>query len=92
MNHEQLITTKKMAALLGIAPITVQRLAARGEIPGVKVAGRWRFELKQVETYLSHRVDAEDTNHSSSILDALEAIRSELQAINENIKSLNREE
>ena len=37
-----------LAKKIGVKPITVRRMAQRGEIPFLKVCGRYRFNLDEV--------------------------------------------
>lgn len=44
-----------VAKLLGLSPETVARMARRGEIPSKLVAGRYRFDLQEVEAWLEEQ-------------------------------------
>jgi hypothetical protein len=48
----ELITIKEVADFLQIAEKTVYRLAAEGKIPAFKVGGAWRFNRKEIQTWL----------------------------------------
>ena len=43
-----LLTPKQTADLLGFCPRTVQRLAAEGKLPAVKVGNKWRFNKAKI--------------------------------------------
>jgi len=49
----RLMETADLAALLGVPLGTVKRMAREGEIPGIRLGGRWRFSpeavLQQIE-------------------------------------------
>jgi excisionase family DNA binding protein len=92
MSIEKLSTSRELASILGIAQITVQRLAARGDLPGRKVAGRWRFNLKEVETHLSQKVNEEDTysDEMKSFLESLKSIHAEIEQVRDEIRNMHR--
>ena len=85
MTRKKLLTSKEMASILGIAQITVQRSAARGELPGRKAAGRWRFDLREVEKMFKAKSDIPADRDSSLLLAALEEINSKLDAISKQL-------
>jgi excisionase family DNA binding protein len=45
----EILTVREVAALLKINDKTAYRLAAKGEIPGFKVGGSWRFDQGEIE-------------------------------------------
>jgi excisionase family DNA binding protein len=49
----EVLTTEQLAALLQLDVDTVRKLAARGEIPGRKVGGTWRFSRQAVLDWLA---------------------------------------
>lgn len=49
---DEVLTVREVAALLKINEKTAYKLAARGEIPGFKVGGSWRFEKTQLEEWM----------------------------------------
>lgn len=50
-----ILTVKQLAAYLKMASVTIYRLAARGELPGTKVGGQWRFHKQAIDEWLSHK-------------------------------------
>jgi len=50
--HNELLDVNEVAARLRVNPRTVLRMADRGELPGIKVARRWRFRSSDLDTYL----------------------------------------
>ena len=48
----EILTVREVAALLKINEKTAYKLAAKGEIPGFKVGGSWRFDLGEVESWI----------------------------------------
>jgi excisionase family DNA binding protein len=40
-----------------MASVTIYRLAARGELPGTKVGGQWRFHKQAIDEWLSRKPD-----------------------------------
>jgi excisionase family DNA binding protein len=49
--HE-VMTAEEAAAYLRLAPVTLYRLAGKGEIPGVKIGRLWRFKKSELERWL----------------------------------------
>jgi excisionase family DNA binding protein len=52
MADNEIMTVEEVAAYLRLHKQTVMRLAARGELPGVKVANQWRFKRANIEATL----------------------------------------
>lgn len=56
---ESAMTVKDVAAMLNVDDKTIYRLAKRGEIPGFKVAGAWRFQRVDLERWIEERKRAQ---------------------------------
>lgn len=52
---DEVLTVREIAALLKINEKTAYKLAARGEIPGFKVWGSWRFKKAQLEEWMQSK-------------------------------------
>lgn len=52
---DQAMTVRDVAGYLNVDEKTVYRLAKRGNLPGFKVAGAWRFKRSD----LDHWIDAQ---------------------------------
>lgn len=50
MAHET-YTPEEIAKYLRVHPYTVKRLARAGKIPGFKIGGQWRFDVKEIEEW-----------------------------------------
>jgi len=48
----ELLTTKEIAGYLKLRPETILRGVKEGEIPAIKVGGRFRFDKKQIDEWL----------------------------------------
>ncbi len=46
------MTVRDVAAFLNVDEKTIYRLASRGDLPGFKVAGTWRFQLVDIQTWI----------------------------------------
>ena len=46
------MTVRDVAAFLTVDEKTIYRLAARGDLPGFKVAGTWRFQLVDIQKWI----------------------------------------
>jgi excisionase family DNA binding protein len=49
---QQLMTVEDVATYLQLNTQTVSRMAARGELPAVKVGRHWRFRKETLDKYL----------------------------------------
>nr|WP_293434304.1 helix-turn-helix domain-containing protein [Piscinibacter sp.] len=49
------MTVRDVAAYLNVDDKTIYRLAQRGELPGFKVAGAWRFQVVDLECWIGKR-------------------------------------
>ena len=49
------MTVSQVAKLLQLSEKTVYRLAQRGELPGFKVGGQWRFNQAVLESWMAER-------------------------------------
>jgi len=52
---EKLLSIKDVAGWLNVTTRTVMNLIERGELRGVKVGNRWRFEPDAVRAYLQRQ-------------------------------------
>ena len=51
----QALTVRDVAAYLNVDEKTIYRLAQRGELPGFKVAGAWRFQSVDLQGWITQR-------------------------------------
>lgn len=56
MSCEPLIDAVAAAKLLCTSPRTVKRMAARGEIPAIRVGTRWRFRASALDEWVRSRL------------------------------------
>jgi excisionase family DNA binding protein len=49
------MTVRELARYLNVDEKTVYRLVQRGELPGFKVAGTWRFQRLDVDRWIESR-------------------------------------
>lgn len=52
---EPAMSVHDVAAYLNVDEKTIYRLAQRGELPGFKVAGAWRFEREDIKSWIHER-------------------------------------
>lgn len=52
---DEVLTVREVAALLKINEKTAYKLAAKGEIPGFKVGGSWRFERGVIDRWMREK-------------------------------------
>jgi len=46
------MTVRDVAGFLAVDEKTIYRLAQQGKLPGFKVAGTWRFQLKDIQDWI----------------------------------------
>jgi PTS system nitrogen regulatory IIA component len=64
--------TDSLARYLHITPTQVQKLAERGNVPGRKISGQWRFSQGEIHHWLEARIGAggeEDLQEVQGLLD-----------------------
>ena len=61
------MTVREVAAYLSVAEKTIYRLAQKGELPGFKVAGAWRFQRADLDRWIDQqkRASARDSQEKS---------------------------
>ena len=52
------LTVRDVAALLSIDEKTIYRLVTKGDIPGFKVLGSWRFQRHDLDEWIQVRKEA----------------------------------
>lgn len=52
---DDIITIKEVAEYLKIKEKTAYALAAKGEIPGFKVGGSWRFDKNDIQQWIERK-------------------------------------
>jgi excisionase family DNA binding protein len=63
---EQAMTVRDVALYLNVDDKTVYRLAKRGELPGFKVAGAWRFKRSDLDSWIDHQKQTAAANNEKS--------------------------
>jgi excisionase family DNA binding protein len=53
----EILTVREVAALLKINEKTAYKLAAKGQIPGFKVGGSWRFDRGEIEVWIKRQTE-----------------------------------
>ena len=49
------MTVREVAAYLSVAEKTIYRLSQKGELPGFKVAGTWRFQRADLDRWIDEQ-------------------------------------
>jgi len=62
MQPEPAMTVRDVAGYLNVDEKTVYRLAKRGELPGFKVAGSWRFKRSDLDAWIDQQKQAAQEN------------------------------
>ena len=56
----QIMTPKEAAKYLGLHLITVYRLIKKGELPGFKVGGQWRFKKDLLDEWIAGKIRSKE--------------------------------
>jgi excisionase family DNA binding protein len=71
---EQLLNSAQLAEYLNMKTVTVQRKAARGEIPSIRIGNRLRFDRQQIEDWIQQNANGKMANilaiNNASIIEA----------------------
>ncbi|MBU2043888.1 MAG: helix-turn-helix domain-containing protein [Candidatus Omnitrophica bacterium] len=67
--RSQIMTPKEAAKYLGLHPITVYRLIKKGQLPGFKLGGQWRFKKDLLDSWIASKInkDSEQKDGTASI-------------------------
>ena len=49
---EHILTVQQVAEYLAVDAKSIYRLVGRGELPGFKVGGAWRFQKADIDTWI----------------------------------------
>ena len=49
------MTVRDVAGFLAVDEKTIYRLAQQGKLPGFKVAGTWRFQLRDIQEWIDEQ-------------------------------------
>lgn len=55
---ERLLSSKEVSELLGIHPKVVERMAARRELPALKVGRFWRYRASALDAWIDARIES----------------------------------
>lgn len=56
---EEYLTVPEVAELLKLSAKSVYRLAQKGELPGFKAGGTWRFRRRDIDAWAAELVERE---------------------------------
>lgn len=56
-SRTQIMTPKEAAKYLGLHLITIYRLIKKGELPGFRVGGQWRFKKDLLDSWILSRIN-----------------------------------
>lgn len=87
MSTNEYLTLGDVASMLGWTPRIVERLAAGGQLPGVTVAGQWRFRREELVEWLDRKIQTLD---AAQVQDLEHKLEGELQAASRNIRIADR--
>lgn len=53
----EIMNPKQAAEYLGLHPITVYRLTKKGQLPGFKLGGQWRFKKDLLDSWIVSKIN-----------------------------------
>ena len=56
MPTDEVLTLKEVATLLKTAERTTYLMVQRGDLPGFKVGGQWRFKRAAIDTWMEEQM------------------------------------
>ena len=62
---DEVLTMKEVAALLEIGEKTAYTMAQRGELPGFKVGGQWRFRRTDLDAWMDNQRSRSDADRTA---------------------------
>lgn len=62
----------ELAAYLHLTPPQVRRLADRGQLPGRRISGDWRFSEAEVHAWLEERIGASDMDQLTRVQEVVD--------------------
>lgn len=57
-DRSAIMTPKEAAKYLSLHLITVYRLTKKGELPGFKLGGQWRFKKDLLEAWIANKINS----------------------------------
>jgi len=66
---EPAMTVKDVAAFLSVDEKTIYRLVAKGDIPGFKVLGSWRFQKLDLEEWIQKKTRCKRPNKNPKVFE-----------------------
>jgi excisionase family DNA binding protein len=61
---EPLIDAQQAARILRLHPVTIREMAARRELPGLKIGKVWRFRVSSLDAWVQSQLQWERHPHS----------------------------
>ena len=59
-SRSQIMTPKEAAKYLGLHLITIYRLIKKGELPGFKIGGQWRFKKDLLDSWIANKINNQE--------------------------------
>ena len=63
MSIDEILTIKEIASLLKIAERTAYMMVQRGDLPGFKVGGQWRFKRAAIDAWMEAQMRLGRSDH-----------------------------
>jgi excisionase family DNA binding protein len=55
--RSQIMTPREAARYLGLHLITIYRLIKKGELPGFRIGGQWRFKKDLLDSWILSKIN-----------------------------------
>ena len=66
MSQDEILTPSEVAGYLRVTEKTLYSLAQRGDLPGFKVGGQWRFRRTAIDAWIDVKTNAAGIEPSQS--------------------------
>ena len=72
MAREEDFTVESLASYLHLLPAQIAKLADRGDLPGRKVSGQWKFSQAEIHHWMEHRMGLLEDHELAQVEGVLE--------------------
>ena len=72
MAREEDFTAESLASYLHLLPAQITKLADRGDLPGRKVSGQWKFSQAEIHHWMEHRMGLLEDHELAQVEGVLE--------------------
>ena len=67
-SQDDILTISEVASLLKVADKTVYSLSQKGDLPGFKVGGQWRFSRTAIDSWIAAKTHAASADAANDVV------------------------